>query len=115
MKVVFIAAPMWAETAEERAENLYIAKAWVIWAFEQGYAPECSWITMVSIIEETPNNRTRGLVIDNKLIERCDEFWLVGSHISHGMVQGRDHCKIANIPVVDLTMPNKWPPGHPKT
>lgn len=110
MKVVYIAAPMWADTPEEREENRRRAVAWVVWAFRQGVAPECSWLVMTAAIEETEESRASGLAVDRAQAERCDEIWLVAGRVSGGMRDAADHCLPKGVMVVDLTHLGPWPP-----
>lgn len=83
MKLVYIAHPYNAPTAEERAENRELAKRWVAFAAHHGFAPIATWITLTELWTE--RDRSLGLDIDCEIASRCDELWLCGPRVSNGM------------------------------
>ena len=113
MKAVYIAAPLSAPTREDIEENRARASRWVAWAAARGVAPVADWIILTGQVEETPENRARGLAIDCALVERCEEVWLVGGRVTPGMEVERVHAQGRGIPVYDLTPLGPEPPTIP--
>lgn len=111
MKVVYIAHPLGAGPDRER--NLEKAARWVTWAARSGFAAMAPWIVLASHLEETPENREMGIAIDREHIERCDEIWLVGGHVSAGMVIEREHARLHGIAILDFTWLGDEPPAEP--
>ena len=63
------------------------------------------WIEYVLTLNElNPEHRKRGCRDDMVVIERCDELWLLGSHVSRGMRAEADFARSKSIPVKDLTI-----------
>jgi hypothetical protein len=65
---------------------------------------------LTGVLEETPENRERGLACDLAQVARCDEVWLVGGRVSSGMRHEADHAITLAIPVIDLTALGELPP-----
>jgi hypothetical protein len=82
--VVYIAHPYGGNP-----ENLTRAKAFVRFAYEQGYAPAATWIIGCELFAEGAVERERGLQADEESVKRADELWLCGDRISEGMM--REH------------------------
>lgn len=112
LKRIYVAHPMRAETKEGMQANRANAALWVAWVFNLGYAPVCSWITITGHIEDSQDNRARGLECDKREVETCDEVWLVGGRISSGMKIEAEHAwtRIRDIPVRDFTYLGRTPP-----
>lgn len=106
-RVAYIAAPLSGPT---RAANIARAERWAVFAAHVGYAPVCSWVTLAKHMAETPQARARGLAIDVALVARCDEVWLVGGCISHGMQIEATAAKEAGIEVLDMHTLVEAPP-----
>lgn len=103
-RVVYVCHPLNAPTREGIEQNRNRAARWSAFlALHFHVAPECSWIVLTGELEETPDNRRRGLEIDLALVERCDEVVLVGPRISEGMAIERAHAKKHGKPVANLT------------
>lgn len=98
MKVVYVAHAL--GSGPDRETNRANAAKWVAWVGLQ-YAPIATWITLSGEWDESW--RKRGLAVDFALIERCDEVWLVGEHVSPGMKLEAAHASKIGKPVVDLT------------
>lgn len=112
MKVIYLAHPLTAPTREGIEENRKRASAWAAWALnEHGVSPVCSWIVLTGVLEETPENRAKGLAADKAQVRLCEEIWLVGGRVSSGMREEIEHAK----KVVDLTHLGEWPPGYRDT
>jgi len=103
MIVAYIAHQLSAPTREGIEENRRKAAQWAAWLCVQGVSPVCSWIVMTGVLEETPENRARGLACDCAQVERCDVTILVGPVVSSGMKMEADHGIQHGVPVLDLT------------
>ncbi len=102
MRVVYIAHPLGAGPDRER--NRENASRWCAWAaVVRGVSPVADWITLSGQLEETDENRERGLACDVALVARCDELWLTGGRISPGMAIEAEAAKRAGVRVCDLT------------
>lgn len=99
MIAAYLSHPLSAPTREGIEENRRRAAKWAAWLFKQGYAVECSWIVMTGELEETPENRARGLECDKEQVRRCDLMVLGGSRVSSGMLEESSVAKI----IVDFT------------
>jgi len=96
--LVYLAHPL---GREDRAINLKRARLWMLWAWEKhpNVYPVMNWALLAEMLDETPENRERGLQGDAVLAAQCDEVWLVGGRVSEGMRrESAGHRK-----VVDLT------------
>jgi hypothetical protein len=112
MKVVYIAAPLSADTREGIEENRARASRWAAWAaVVRGVSPSCSWVVLTGVLEETPENRERGLACDLAQIERVDQVWLVGGRVSSGMALEAAHAARCNVPVFNMTQMGEEPPA----
>jgi hypothetical protein len=110
-QVVYIAAPLSAPTRAEIDANRERAARWAAWALvARGVSPSCSWIVLTGVLDETPENRARGLAADLLQVERADEVWLVGGRISSGMATEAAHAHRCRIPVVNLIALGDEPP-----
>lgn len=106
--VPYIAHPFGQDPERNRAK----ARRWVRWAVTSGYAPEAMWILLTELFDDaTPEQRALGLRVDCALVERCDEVWLVGGHVSLGMATEARHALECGIPVLDLTGLGSEPPA----
>jgi hypothetical protein len=111
MKAVYLAHPLNAPTRAGIDANRARASRWAAWAAViHGVSPVCSWIVLTGQLEETDENRARGLACDLAQAERCDEVWLVGGRVSSGMRLEADHAAARGIPVLDLTHMGEEPP-----
>ena len=100
-RVIYIAHPL--GDGPERALNIGRASKWVAWAANQGVAPVCTWVVLASQWDE--KRREEGLEIDCRLIDVCDEVWLVGPRISPGMHVEATHAKKEDVPTHVLVDP----------
>jgi hypothetical protein len=114
-KVIYLAAPLTAPTREGIEQNRKNAARWAAWLVVQfDVAVECTWIVLTGELEETPDNRKRGLECDLELVERCDELWMVGGRVSSGMKLESDHAAAKGLRVIDLTGFGQVPPTGPE-
>ena len=110
-KIVYIAHPL--GSGVEREPNRQRASVWVAWAALQGVAPCASWIILAGQFDES--YRDMGMAIDKALVERSDEVWLCGTHISPGMLEEKYHAEDHGILVIDKTgvlLPSFAGTGH---
>ncbi len=111
MKHVYVAHPLMAPHRDGIEQNRRNASKWVAWAAHQGVAPMAMWIVLSGEWAETPENRERGLQIDEAQVGNCDEIWLCGGRVSSGMERERERARQRGIPVVDLTHLGAFPPA----
>jgi len=98
VKVVYVAH----ELSSDREANRVKASEWVGWLAQHcDIAPVADWIILTGQWPETM--RERGLAIDLRLIEECDELWMVGEHVSEGMAIEARHATRIGIRVRDFT------------
>jgi hypothetical protein len=62
------------------------------------------WITYCEILDDDdPEQRARGMRDDLVVLARCDQIWLVGPHVSAGMIAEKEIAENAGLWVVDMT------------
>lgn len=108
MKVIYLCHPVSGDVPA----NLARAKRWVRWVeSNHPVAVVASWITECEIWDDDdPEQRAAGLIRDLAVLERCDEVWLVGGRISHGMEIESAHARQHGIRVVSLVELGAEPP-----
>lgn len=84
MKVVYIAAPVAAPTAEAIEDNLCRAEALARHALERGYAPICVHSMIARAVfgdEQNPEHRARGMAVDMEIVRSVartgGELWVL--------------------------------------
>lgn len=102
---IYLAHPLNAATREGIEANRKSAARWAAFlAVHFDVAPECSWIVLTGELEETDENRKRGLECDLVLVEQCRELVMVGPRVSDGMRVEATHMVVeVGRPVYDLT------------
>jgi len=122
-RVTYVAHCLSAPTRAGIEENRADAARWAAFlGMHFSVAPECSWIVLTGMWDETPENRARGLECDLALVERCDELVMVGPRVSEGMMLESEHARKHGKPVYDLTRLSMdpetvalaWVPGEVK-
>lgn len=110
MRLIYLAHPV--GEGPERAENLQRARRWWRWALEHfpNIAILSSWVVECELLEETPQNRDRGLKRDLELVRHSDEVWLCGSWVSPGMALEANEAKRLGITVVEFLTEDGEPP-----
>jgi hypothetical protein len=113
MRVVYLAAPVGADTAKGVRDNLARALRWYRWACDsqRDCAFVMNWYVDIAVYpgadvgphRDANEDRQRGLQRDDAVICACREYWMVGGHVSGGMDRGRQVAARAGIPIVDLT------------
>lgn len=111
MRISYLAHPVGLGHSE-RWGNLRRARRWL--AYLIGAAPDTAytapWWLYVSVLEETPENRERGMAADLAILRRCDEITLVGGRISPGMARELEVARLHALHVVDWTHLGEEPP-----
>lgn len=102
-RLVYIAHPLGA--GPDRSENIERAARWFAWAARaDGVIPCGVWLILARFDAETQENRERNMLIDKRLIARCDEVWLCGPRVSPGMQQEAEHARACGVSVVNFTL-----------
>lgn len=87
MKLVYICSPY----AGDIESNTRFAKAACRYAAEHGFAPVAVHLLYPQILDDSiPAQREIGIRMGLRVLASCDELWICGSRISHGM-----SCEIA--------------------
>lgn len=87
MKLVYICSPY----AGDIENNLRFARAACRYAAEQGCAPVAVHLMYPQILDDAvPAQREIGIRMGLRVLATCNELWICGSRISHGM-----KCEIA--------------------
>lgn len=81
-KLVYIASPY----AGDIESNVAFAKTACRYAVEQGCTPVAVHLLYPQILNDAvPVEREAGIQMGLRVLEVCDELWLCGDRISHGM------------------------------
>lgn len=100
MKLVYICSPYAGDTES----NVQFARAACLYDSKQGCAPVAVHLLYPQILnDDIPAQRELGIGMGLRVLASCDELWICGSRISHGM-----SCEIAEaerlgIPVRSLS------------
>jgi len=87
MKLVYICSPY----AGDIETNIRFAKDACLYAAEHGCAPVAVHLIYPQILDDSkPVQREMGIRMGLRVLASCDELWICGSRISHGM-----SCEIA--------------------
>jgi len=87
MKLVYICSPY----AGDIESNVRFARAACRYASAQGCAPVAVHLMYPRILDDSiPAQRETGIRMGLRVLASCDELWICGSRISHGM-----SCEIA--------------------
>lgn len=112
-QVVYLAAPLRADSPTEVKANLERAKRWLAWVlltYPQIH-PIAPWIPCCEILDDQiAENRWRGMRANLAAIERCDAVWLVGGRVSGGMREEAQHAKNRGLAVFDWSRCGAEPP-----
>lgn len=82
MKLVYICTPF----AGDIEDNLCFARAACRYASDCGYAPIAVHLLYPQILDDTdPTEREIGIQMGLRVLASCDEVWICGERISHGM------------------------------
>lgn len=87
MKLVYICSPY----AGDVESNIRLARAACLYAVEQGCAPVAVHLLYPQLLDDAiAAQRKTGIRMGLRVLASCDELWICGSRISHGM-----RCEIA--------------------
>lgn len=108
-RAIFVCSPYSGETAEEKAENVDLAKkACKYVAREKGFMPVAPHLYFTRFLDdEDEGDRDKGIGYGLCLLDLCDEVWVFGTRISTGMKTEIRHAEDRGIPVryIDLVTP----------
>lgn len=83
MKLIYVASPYTGDVKK----NTEFAKEACRHVMEQGYAFFAPHLLYPAILDDAkPEQRQAGLDMGLAMLERCDELWVYGGHISQGMM-----------------------------
>ena len=100
MKLVYICSPY----AGDIESNVRFAKAACRYAAEQGCAPVASHLIYPQILDDAvPAQRETGIRMGLRVLASCDELWICGSRISHGMSCEITEAERLGIPVRNIS------------
>jgi len=111
MKLVYICSPYAGDTAN----NIRFARAACLYAVEQGCAPMAVHLLYPQLLDDNiPAQREIGIQMGLRVLDSCDELWICGELISHGM-----SCEIAEavrlgIPIRNLSTEKIYGESHMK-
>jgi hypothetical protein len=98
MKLVYICSPY----AGDIENNLRFARAACRYTVDQGYAPIAVHMLYPQILDDlVPAERKVGIDMGLRVLASCDEVWICGERISHGM-----GCEIAEAQRLGLPIRN---------
>ena len=81
-KLVYIASPY----AGDVEANVAFAKAACRYAMEQGCTPVAVHLLYPQMLDDAiPAEREAGIQMGLRVLKACDEMWLCGDRLSHGM------------------------------
>lgn len=102
-KLVYIASPY----AGDVEANVAFARAACRYAMDQGATPLAVHLLYPQILDDhVPAEREAGIRMGLRVLEACDELWLCGDRLSHGMRAemaaaeqlGIPVCRVVDIP-----------------
>ena len=100
MNLVYICSPYAGDTET----NVQFARAACLYASRQGCAPVAVHLLYPQILNDyIPAQRELGIGMGLRVLASCDELWICGSRISHGMSCEIAEAKRLGIPVRGLT------------
>ncbi len=110
--VSYVAHPVGYDP-ETRAKNLERLVRWVDYLLEtyEDRAFVVPWYLYVVLLEETEENRARGIRDDLAVLERCDEIVLCGGVLSAGMSGELDVARCHGLAELNLLSLGPEPPA----
>jgi len=100
MKLVYICSPY----SGDIESNVRFAKAACRYAAEQGCAPVAVHLMYPQILDDSiPAQREIGIRMGLRVLASCDELWICGSRISHGMSCEIAEAKRLGIPIRNIS------------
>lgn len=96
MKIIYVASPY----AGDIQKNMEFAKRACRHVMNEGHAFFAPHLLYPSLLDDSqPRERQLGIDMGLAMLERCDELWCYGDHISHGMMQEISEADSLGIPV----------------
>lgn len=98
-KLVYIASPY----AGDVGANVTFAKAACRYAMDQGCTPVAVHLLYPQMLDDAvPAEREAGIRMGLRVLESCDELWLCGERMSHGMQAELAAAKRLGVPVIRI-------------
>ena len=96
MKLIYVASPYKGDIEK----NIEYAKEACRYVLNQGNAFFCPHLLYPQILDDNnPEERRLGINIGKEFLTKCDELWVFGGHISHGMFEEIEFARKIGIPV----------------
>lgn len=100
MKLVYICSPY----AGDVESNVRFAKDACLYTANRGYAPVAVHLLYPQILDDAiPAQREIGIRMGLRVLVSCDELWICGSHISHGMSGEISEAERLDIPIRSIS------------
>jgi len=96
MKLIFVASPY----AGDIEKNIDFAKKACRHVLNEGNAFFCPHLLYPQILDEDKEDeRKLGINMGKKFLNKCDELWLFGNHISSGIFEEIEFARSKGIPI----------------
>jgi hypothetical protein len=84
-KLVYIAH----QYTGDESNNYQLALRWVRWAAAKPQiVPVAPWLVYIQALNnDDPREKELGMQLNFRVLERCQELWLCGPHMSEGMIR----------------------------
>lgn len=108
MKLVYIASPLRGEnpSGKDYEKNIRQATKYCENACSLGVLAFAPHLYFTQFYNDTiPEQREKGLEMGLSMLEKCEELWVMGTHISQGMRGEIAHAKSLGIPIYDVETP----------
>lgn len=111
-RLLYVAHPV----AGDLVGNLERARRWFTWLHSAFPADSfvAPWILLIELSitrDHIPTERARGMLHNERSLERCDGIVLVGGRLSEGMRHELAHAKARGLQVLDLLGLGAEPPS----
>ena len=109
MKLVYIASPLRGEnpSGKDYKKNIEQAAKYCENACSLGVLAFAPHLYFTQFYNDTiPEQREKGLEMGLAMLEKCEELWEMGTHISQGMRGEIAHAKSLGIPIYNVEMPD---------
>ena len=103
MKLVYIASPLRGDYSKNiKKATEYCEKACSLGVL--AFAPHLYFTQFYN--DTIPEQREKGLEMGLSMLEKCEELWVMGTHISQGMRGEIAHAKSLGIPIYNVERPD---------
>lgn len=111
-RIFYVAHPI---KTPDRDENVRRAKRWLRWLLTQyqDLAFVMPWLAYCDVLDESPENRDRGVRDDLVTLRHCDGIVLCGGRLSAGMKTELELVHSFGGEVINLLHLGVEPPEHP--